>query len=455
LGIICQKTLIINIQYKIKEIFKMAKFNLSDAAKAILTEGAKESLDSNISSKRGGQDKPQKLSTSVAYGTKDAGKIGNSPNDVNDPIPDYTKGVPSATPPGATPPVGGQPMAKLKAQPGQGGAGDSQGSKADMGGHQGDETSYENIRDRIKAKLAKQTMQPNPGAIAPYVPEEVEEDGEVVSEAESEKGEGHEDAAQDKAMIKKAMKKETMKEKMKEDMDALLGDENLSEEFVSKATTIFEAAVIARTESILEDIQKELYEQFEEAVEEVKEDLATKVDDYMNYMAEEWMKENTLAVEKGLRAEIVEDFITGLKGLFEDHYIDIPEEKVNVVEELTTRVEELEDSLNEQINAAIQLKKELNEKIKTEAIHAVCEGLTQTQVEKMKQLAESVEFTSEEEFADKVVTIRESYFEQQVKSADSSALNEEITIEEEDKKSVSTDPAIAQYAQSISKSLAK
>jgi hypothetical protein len=295
-------------------------------------------------------------------------------------------------------------------------------------------------------------MKPNPGAIAPYVPEEAEQEGEVVAE---EKEEGHEDAAQDKAMIKKMMKKETMKEKMKEDMDALLGGENLSEEFVSKATTIFEAAVIARTESILEEIQTELLQQFEEAVEEVKEDLASKVDDYMNYMAEEWMKENALAVEKGLRAEIVEDFITGLKGLFEEHYIDIPEEKVNVVEELTTRVEELEESLNEQINSTIQLKKELNEKVKTEAIHAVCEGLTQTQVEKMKQLAESVEFTTEEEFADKLVTIRESYFEQQVKSADSSALNEEITIEEEDKKSVSADPAIAQYAQSISKSLVK
>jgi hypothetical protein len=452
LGIIRQKTLIINIQYKIKEIFKMAKFNLSEAAKAILTEGSKESLSTNVASKRGGQDKPQKLNPAVAYGTKDAGDIGKAINDVNDPAPDYTKGVPSATPPGAKPPVSQQPMAKLSAQPGQEPSGDSHGASADMGGHQGDETSYENIRDRIKAKLAKQTMQPNPGAIAPYVPEEVEEDGEVVTE---EKDEGHEDEAQDKALIKKMMKKEAMKEKMKEDMNALLGDENLSEEFVSKATTIFEAAVISRTESILEDIQKELYEQFEEAVEEVKEDLATKVDDYMNYMAEEWMKENTLAVEKGLRAEIVEDFINGLKGLFEEHYIDIPEEKVNVVEELTTRVEELEDSLNEQINASIQLKKELNEKIKTEAIHAVCEGLTQTQVEKMKQLAESVEFTSEEEFADKVVTIRESYFENQVKSANSSALNEEITVEEEEKKFVSSDPAIAQYAQSISKSLVK
>ena len=428
----------------------MAKFNLSDAAKSILLdEGAKENLDSIVSSKRSGQDKPQKLQATVQG---DVGKIGDSPNDVNDPAPDYTKGVPSAKPPGATPPVGQQPMPKLGPQPANDKAGDVDGP--DMGSHQGSENSYDSIRDRIKAKLAKQTMQPNPGAMTPYVPEEVESDDEEFFEEEKEE-KGHEDAAQDKAMIKAAMKKEKMKEKMKEDMDALLGNENLSEEFVSKATTIFEAAVIARTESILEDIQNELVEQFEEAVEEIKEDLASKVDDYMNYMAEEWMKENALAVEKGLRAEIVEDFITGLKGLFEDHYIDIPEEKVNVVEELTTRVEELEESLNEQINASIQLKKELNEKVKSEAIHAVCEGLTQTQVEKMKALAESVDFTTMDEYVDKVVTLRESYFENQVKSADSSALNEEITVEEEKKTSVSTDPAIAQYAQSISKSLVK
>jgi hypothetical protein len=258
-------------------------------------------------------------------------------------------------------------------------------------------------------------------------------------------------------MIKAAMKKEKMKEKMKEDMDALLGNENLSEEFVSKATTIFEAAVIARTESILEDIQNELVIQFEEAIEEVKEDLATKVDDYMNYMAEEWMKENALAIEKGLRSEIVEDFIAGLKDLFVEHYIDIPEEKVNVVEELTTRVEELEASLNEQINSAIQLKKELNEKTKTEAIHAVCEGLTQTQVEKMKQLAESVDFTTDDEFADKMVTLRTSYFtESTVKPADSSALNEEVVIEEDNKKqSVSSDPTIAAIASALSKTSVK
>ena len=426
----------------------MAKFNLSDAAKAILLdEGSKETLDSNVSSKRSGGDKPEKLKATVQG---DVGKIGDSPNDVNDPNPDYTKGVPSAKPPGATPPVGQEPMKKLGNQPANDKAGDV--GSSDMGGHQGSENSYDSIRDRIKAKLAKQTMPANAGAPQMHVPEETDSDEEVFEE---EKEEGHEDAAQDKAMIKAAMKKEKMKEKMKEDMDALLGNENLSEEFVSKATTIFEAAVMSRTEAILEDIQNELVIQFEEAVEEIKEDLASKVDDYMNYMAEEWMKENALAIEKGLRAEIVEDFIKGLHDLFVEHYIDIPEEKVDVVEELTTRVGELEESLNDQINSAIQLKKELNEHKKLEAIHAVCEGLTQTQVEKMKQLAESVDFTSEEEFADKVVAIRESYFNASVTFADSSALNEEITIEEEKKQTVSDDPSIAQYAQTISKTLVK
>ena len=422
----------------------MGKFNL--------TEAAKEILQGNVASKKGGQDKPQKLPTSVAYGQKDAGKIGDSPEKKDDMNPDYTKGVPSATPPGATPPVGSQPAHHL------GGEFDQQSKgRSDLTSVAQDQaTEYGSIRDRIKAKLAKQTMPSNPGAtFQSYSEEEVELDDEVVAEEKEEKGEGHEDAAEDKAMIKKMMKKQKMKEDMQQDISALLSGENLSEEFVSRASTIFEAAVISRTESILEDIQEELVEQFEEAVEEVKEELASKVDDYMNYMAEEWMKENALAVEKGLRAEIVEDFIKGLHDLFVEHYIDIPEEKVDVVEELTGRVEELEESLNEQIASAIAMKKELNEHKKLEAIHAVCEGLTQTQVEKMKSLAESIEFTTEEEFADKVVAIRESYFESNVKPADSSALNEEIVVEEDKKQSVSADPMIAQYAQTISKTVVK
>ena len=420
----------------------MGKFNL--------TEAAAEILHANVASKRSGQDKPQKLPTSVAYGQKDAGKIGDSPEKKDDMNPDYTKGVPSAKPPGATPPVGSQPAHHL----------DSEFDQQSKGRHdlttvaQAQADEYGSIRDRIKAKLAKQTMPSNPGATFQAYSEEEAKEDDVVAEEKEEK-EGHEDAAEDKAMIKKMMKKEKMKENMQQDINALLSGENLSEEFVARASTIFEAAVISRTEAILEDIQEELVQQFEEAVEEVKEELASKIDDYMNYMAEEWMKENQLAVEKGLRAEIVEDFIKGLHDLFVEHYIDIPEEKVDVVEELTGRVEELEESLNEQIASAIAMKKELNEHKKLEAIHAVCEGLTQTQVEKMKSLAESIEFTTEEEFADKVVAIRESYFENSVKPADSSALNEEIVVEEDKKQSVSSDPTIAHYAQTISKTLVK
>ena len=424
----------------------MGNLNLADAAKAILTEGAKETFGSNISSKQGGKDKPSKLPTSVAYGNKDAGKVGDAPEEMDDTNPDYTKGTPSATPPGATPPVGAQPMAKLKGQPGEGTGTTPVQEPA---------TDYSSIRDRVKAKLAKQTMQSNPGATFQSYGEETEEDGELVAEAESEKGEGHEDAAQDKAMIKKMMKKEKMKEQMEQDVGALLSGENLSEEFKDKATTIFEAAVIARTQSLMEDIEQALFEEFEVAVEEVKEDLATKLDDYINYMAEEWLKENQLAVEKGLRAEIVESFISGMKDLFEEHYIDIPEEKVDIVEGLTSKVEELESSLNEQIQAAVEMKKELNEHKKFEAIHAVCEGLTQTQVEKMKSLAEGVEFTTDEEFADKLVTLRESYFNEPVNTSGSSALNEEVDIEDEKKVDKNVDPTIAAYAQTISKTLVK
>lgn len=419
----------------------MGKFNLTDAAKAILTEGAKENLEASVA--RGHKDGPSKLPTSVAYGMKDVGEVAGEVKKQDDDEGDYTKGVPTATPPGATPPVGAQPGGKLT------GPADSQGTEHKA--VQAAATDYSAIRDRIKAKLATQTMQSNPGATFHAVPEEVETEEEVVAEEK----EGHEDAAEDKAMIKSMMKKQKMKEQMDQDVGALLSGEELTEEFKTKATTIFEAAVIARSQAIMEDVEEAMYEEFEASVEEIKEDLSKKLDDYINYMAEEWFKENQLAIEKGLRAEIVEDFIRGMKSLFEEHYIDIPEEKVNVVEELTDKVEELESSLNEQIKTAVEMKKQINEYKKSEAIHAVCEGLTQTQVEKLKSLAESVDFTTEEEFGRKLETLVDSYFQTPVKAIESSALNEAVEIEDEKKPMASSDPTIAQYAQIISKSLAK
>jgi hypothetical protein len=394
----------------------MGKFNLSEAAKDILS--------GNVSGKQSGQDKPAKLSGDVAYGTGEV-DVGHTPLKTTDAIPDYTKGTPTATAPGAKPPVGSEPMKKLKGQP-----------------QQSDGVAIE----QPEGKTGKNQMPLNKGSVGVQQYEETESDEEVVAE---EKEEGHEDEAQDKAM----MKKMKMKEKMKEDMDALFTGENLSEEFVSKATTIFEAAVIARAEEVIAEAETELMDQFEAAIEEVKEDLAAKVDDYLNYMVEEWVKDNEIAIEKGLRAEIVEDFITGLKGLFEEHYIDIPADKVDVVEELTSKVEELEEAYNEQIKSAIEMKKELNEHKKFEAIYAACEGLTQTQVEKLKSLAEGVEFTTDEEFATKLSTLKESYFKADVKVADSSALDEVLVEEEKKEKIISDDPSINIYAKTISQTM--
>jgi hypothetical protein len=395
----------------------MGKFNLSEAAKEILA--------GTVSSKKSGQDKPQKLTGDVAYGTKEVGDIGTQVTKTTDSGPDATKGAPTATPPGATPPVGSDPAKKLKGQPAE------QGSV-----------------EHPEGKTGKNQMPLNKNSVGVQQYEETEADDEVIAEAEKE---GHEDEKEDKAMIKKMIKKE----KMKEDIDALISGENLSEEFIAKAATIFEAAVIARAEEVIAEAEEALTEQFEAAIEEIKEEMATKVDDYLNYMVEEWVKDNEIAIEKGLRAEIVEDFISGLKDLFEDHYIDIPEEKVDVVEELTAKVEELEEAYNEQIKSAVELKKELNEHKKFEAIYAACEGLTQTQVEKMKSLAESIEFTTEDEFTEKMETLKESYFKNPVVSADSSALDDEVQIEEEKKVAKSSDPLMEVYSKAISQTVNK
>jgi hypothetical protein len=187
----------------------------------------------------------------------------------------------------------------------------------------------------------------------------------------------------------------------------------------------------------------------------MKEDFATKIDSYLNYVVEEWMEENELAIESGLRSEIVEDFIGGLRNLFAEHYIDIPEEKVDVVQEMADKVEELENQLNQQIQKNIEYREELNEALKAQAVQAVCEGLTQTQVEKLMSLAESVEFTTEEEFSEKIHTLKEAYVSKKVKSAEKSVLEEGVDIEEKKADKVSHDPLINAVVNSISKSVAK
>ena len=255
-----------------------------------------------------------------------------------------------------------------------------------------------------------------------------------------------EEIAEDEEQLEE---KKQWKAKMKEDVESLFADDStISEDFKDKVSTIFEARVSDRVSQIQEQLETEYAGMLEEAVEDIRNDLTEKVDDYLNYVVEQWMEDNQIAIESGLRSEITEEFISGLRNLFAEHYIDVPSEKVDLVDELSSKVEELESSLNEEIERGVQIKKALIESSKKEIIHTVCEGLTATQVEKIKSLAESVEFSTEDEYKDKLETIRENYFPSGTKRANEEQLHEEIG--ESDEKTVA-DPMVAAVAKVISK----
>jgi gas vesicle protein len=257
----------------------------------------------------------------------------------------------------------------------------------------------------------------------------------------------------EEAKEEEVIAEEQVEEKLdlSEDINALFADDStISGEFKSKVATIFEARVADRVSQIEEQIEAKYADMLEEAVNTIQADLTEKIDDYLNYVVDQWMEDNQIAIESSLRAEITEEFISGLRNLFAEHYIDVPSEKVDLVDELAGKVEELEGKLNEEIERGVELNKQLVESRKTEIIHTVCEGLTATQVEKIKSLAESVEFSTEEEYKEKLETIRENYFPSGVKKADESQLNEKIE-EVEGEKKVIADPFVAAVSQAISK----
>ena len=214
-------------------------------------------------------------------------------------------------------------------------------------------------------------------------------------------------------------------------------------------STIFEARVEDRVTQIEEEIETRYAGMLEEAVEAVKADLTEKVDGYLSYVVEQWMEENQIAIESGLRAELTEDFIGGLRNLFAEHYIDVPAEKVDLVDELAGKVEELESKLNEEIERGMSYAKALVESRKNEIAREVTEGMIDTQAEKIKSLAESVEFSTEDEYKSKLETIRENYFPSGVKKATESQLNEQV--EDTEEKKVIHDPFVAAVSQAISK----
>jgi AcrR family transcriptional regulator len=197
---------------------------------------------------------------------------------------------------------------------------------------------------------------------------------------------------------------------MSEDIEALFSGEELSEEFRAKATAIFEAAVKRKLEEELAAIEEAYAQTLEEQVASIHEELSNNVDDYLNYVVENWMVENEVAIEAGLRTELTEDFISGLHSLFIENYIDIPEDKVSVIEEMGAHVEELTDKLNEEIERNVILNKMLSESQQVEVFNQMTEGLTATQADKLKTLAEGITYDSVEEYAEKVSTLKESYF---------------------------------------------
>jgi hypothetical protein len=211
-----------------------------------------------------------------------------------------------------------------------------------------------------------------------------------------------------------------------DDINALMEGEELSEDFMKKAATIFEAAIKSKLVSIIEAFESDYQNKLVEEVTAIREELTDRVDSYLEYVSEEWLTENALQVETGIKSELSESFMQGLKGLFEDHYVEIPEDKYDVLEGMVERLDEMEEKLNEQIERNVHLNKRLSEAVSNTILNDVSEGLALTQKEKLASLAESVEFESEVDYRGKLETLKESYFTK----APGSSTREEVLVEE-------------------------
>jgi hypothetical protein len=236
---------------------------------------------------------------------------------------------------------------------------------------------------------------------------------------------------------------------MKEDMDALFGGEELTEEFKEKATTIFESAVMVRVKEEVARLEEEYAARLEEATAKQIEGLVEQVDGYLGYIAEQWIKQNEIALENGIKSEIVESFINGMKGLFEEHYIDVPAEKYDVLADMSETISSLEQKLDETVAQNVELTKQISESTRAQIVAEAAEGLSDVEAEKFQGLVEELSFESAASFEQKVKTLRESYFtkrsQTEVKSVVTDAPVEELT---EEKK---IDPMMARYLSALTK----
>ena len=325
------------------------------------------------------------------------------------------------------------------------------------------------VKDVI-TKGAKSGVKPGdvqPGAKLENVPEEVETEEEVVAEEEisTEDVVEEEVVAEEEApsRLREKMKEaveasdetvaESQEEEVAEELDvnddiaALVEGEELSEEFQEKARTIFEAAINSKVAKIEEELEADHIKALTEEVAEFKNELTERVDSYLEYVASEWMQENQLAVDQGLKGELSESFMTGLKGLFEEHYVSVPEDKYDVLESMVNKLDEMEEKLNEQIDKNVSLNKRLAESTSDGILSEVSEGLAVTQKDKLASLAESVEFESETDYREKLITLRNSYFPtKQVTSTQSDGSD---FITEENESPVQATGSMANYLSTL------
>ena len=311
------------------------------------------------------------------------------------------------------------------------------------------------VRDIVNAKAVK----------AAAVKEETEEDDEdLISEEEileaSEKEDDDEDEDEEEETPKKKKKggkekvededEDEMKEEydIEEDVNALLSGEDLSEEFQEKARTIFETAIKSKVAEIKEELHEAYAQQLVEELDFIKSELTERVDAYLEYVADEWISENALAVEAGLKTEMTESFLEGMKGLFEDHYVSIPEDRYDVVYSMVEKLDEMEEKLNEQIERNVSLNRRLAESVADVILSDVAEGLALSQKDKLASLAENVGFESESDYREKLVTLRDSYFPSNTTSTQKNVtenLSEEVNTVYEEQVS----PAMGAYLQML------
>jgi len=294
------------------------------------------------------------------------------------------------------------------------------------------------VRDVVNAKAVK-AEEVEEDEDLEVVAEESEDDEEVTAEEETEE----EAEAEEEEVVEEDFS-------IEEDVNALLAGEELSEEFQEKAKTIFEAAIRSKVATIKEHLQEVYARQMVEELEHIKLELTERVDSYLEYVADEWFNENTLAVQSGLQSEMTESFLSGLKGLFEEHYVSIPEEKYDVVYNMVDKLDEMEEKLNEQIERNIALNKRLAESVADVIFAEVSEGLALSQRDKLASLAENVEFDSEADYREKLETLKNSYFA--VSSAPRTVtenLSEEVSSEDVIQESHT--PSMEAYLQMLGK----